>query len=104
MQYERDIKERTKEFAIIIVKFTIELKKQGIEYPLRDQLLRSGTSIGANVKEARASSTKKELIRFYEIALRSADETEFWMEVIRDGYQMKNDKKVRVCRKCDEQI
>lgn len=90
MKYERDIKERTKEFAVVIVKFTIELKKQGIEYPLRDQLLRSGTSIGANVKEAKASSTKKELIRFYEIALRSADETEFWMEIIKDGYEMKN--------------
>lgn len=91
MKYEKDIKERTKEFAVVIVKFAIELKKSGIEYPLRDQILRSGTSIGANVKEARASSTRKELIRFYEIALRSADETEYWMDVIKSGYEMKND-------------
>ncbi len=91
MQYEKDIKERTKEFAVVTVKFVIELKNTGVEYPLRDQILRSGTSIGANVKEARASSSRKELIRYYEIALRSADETEYWMEVIKDGYEMKEE-------------
>lgn len=85
MKYEKDIKEWTKKFAIDIVKFTIELKKQGVEFALRNQLLRSGTSIGGNVKEARASSTRKELIRFYEIALRSCDETEFWMDIIKEG-------------------
>jgi four helix bundle protein len=88
MKYVKDIKDWTKGFAIKIVKLTIALKKEGIEYALRDQLLRSGTSIGANVKEAKASSSRKELIRYYEIALKSCDETEFWIEVIREGYEM----------------
>ena len=58
--------------------------------PLRDQLLRSGTSIGVNVGEAKASSSRKELIRFYEIALRSANESDYWMDVIEEGYTMNN--------------
>lgn len=91
MAYERDIKVRTKQFAVRIIKLTIELKNQNVDFPLRDQLLRSGTSIGANVREAKASSTKKELIRFYEIALRSANETDYWMEVIEEGYDLNND-------------
>lgn len=91
MIYERDIKDWTKKFAVAITKLTIELKKSRVEYALRDQLLRSGTSIGANVKEAKASSSRRELIRFYEIALRSCDESEFWLDVIQEGYEMKID-------------
>lgn len=97
MKYESDIKERTKNFAVRIIKLTKELKEKSLEYALRDQLLRSGTSVGANVREAKASSSRKELIRFYEIALRSANETDYWMSIIEEGYElngklMKNDK------------
>jgi len=87
-QYEKDIKERTLAYAVVMVKETLVLKKEGVEYALRDQLLRSGTSIGANVREAKASSSRRELIRYYEIALRSCEETEFWMNVIQLGYEM----------------
>ena len=52
--------------------------------------MRSGTSIGANVREVKASSSRKELIRFYEIALRSANESDYWMDVIEEGYTMNN--------------
>jgi four helix bundle protein len=98
MEYEKDIKIRTKLFAVNIIKLITELKKINIDYPLRDQLLRSGTSIGANVSEAKASSSRKELIRFYEIALRSANETGYWFEVIEEGCMLnenmfKNEKK-----------
>ncbi len=91
MKYENDIRVRTKKFAVRIVKLTRELKASSVDYPLRDQLLRSGTSVGANVREAKVSSSKKELIRFYEIALRSANESDYWMEVIEDGYELNND-------------
>ena len=62
-QYEKDIKERTLAYAVVMVKETLVLKKEGVEYALRDQLLRSGTSIGANVREAKASSSRRELIK-----------------------------------------
>ena len=57
-----------------------------------NQLLRSGTSVGANVIEAKASSTKKELIRFYEIALRSANESEYWIDLISEGYELQSER------------
>lgn len=91
MAYEKDIKDWTIKFAVSIIKLTFEFKKEKIDFALIDQILRSGTSVGANVREAKASSTKKELIRFYEIALRSANETEYWLEVICEGYNFKHD-------------
>ena len=91
MAYEKDIKDWTKQFAIHITKFSIELRRYGVEYALRDQLLRSGTSVGSNVKEAKASSSRRELIRYYEIALRSGDETEYWLEVVKRAYELNNE-------------
>ncbi len=88
MAYEKDIKDRTKRFGVRTIRLCAGLRKNKIDFPLVNQLLRSGTSVGANVIEAKASSTKKELIRFYEIALRSANESEYWMDIIKEGYEM----------------
>lgn len=49
------------------------------------QLLRSSTSIGANLVEARAASSRLEFKRFYEISLKSANETKYWLALLRDG-------------------
>ncbi len=92
MAYEKDIKDRTKKFGIRIIRLCAELRKNRVDFPLVNQLLRSGTSVGANVVEAKASSTRKELIRFYEIALRSANESEYWMEIISEGFELKSDR------------
>ena len=89
MAYEKDIKDRTKKFGIRTIGLCAELRKNKVDFPLVNQLLRSGTSVGANVTEAKASSTKKELIRFYEIALRSANESDYWMDIISEGYELK---------------
>lgn len=91
MEYENDIRIRTKKFVVSTIKLTKELKKHNVDYPLVRQILRSGTSIGANVREGKASSSRKELIRYYEIALRSANETDYWMEVLEEGYELKSE-------------
>ncbi|MCD6086087.1 four helix bundle protein [bacterium] len=54
-------------------------------WSLADQLLRAITSIGANIIEAKSSSSRKEFIKFYEIALKSANESKFWLCLIRDS-------------------
>ena len=64
MSYLKDIKEWTLEFAILMIKFSEELKKKKVDSDVISQVRRSGTSIGANVREAKASSSRKELIRF----------------------------------------
>ena len=55
MKYE-DIRDRTKNFGVRIVKLSIILKKNKVDFSIVDQILRSGTSIGANVREGKASS------------------------------------------------
>ena len=49
---------------------------------IADQLLGSGTSIGANVFEARSSSSKRDYIKFFEISLKSANETIYWLIIV----------------------
>lgn len=91
MKYQRDIKDWTLDFAISIVKLSTLLKTKKIDLDVIDQVRRSGTSVGANIREAKSSISRKELIKYYAIALKSANETDFWFEVIEKGYDFKNE-------------
>ena len=71
------------EFAIEIVKLCKRLKELN-EYEFKNQLFRSGTSIGANVTEAETSFSKKEFIYKLSISLRETKETKYWLRLIRD--------------------
>ena len=68
-----------------VIGFVGKPLNKGIFWVIGDQLLRAATSIGANVVEATASSSKREFIRFYEIALKSANETKYWLCLLRDS-------------------
>jgi four helix bundle protein len=96
LKYQRDIKEWTLEFAISMVKLSNELKKNKIDFDTIDQIRRSGVSVGANVREAKSSSSRKELARFYSIALRSANETDYWFEILTRGYEY-NSEQLKDC-------
>ncbi len=72
-------------FSVKIVGFIGKLTKRRIYYPILDQLLRSSTSIGANVIEGKSASSRRDFIHFYEIALKSANETKYWLCLLRDG-------------------
>ncbi len=74
-----------------MVKLSAILKREKVDFDIVDQIRRSGTSVGANVHEAKSSVSRKELIKYYAIALKSANETEFWFEVIEKGYNLKNE-------------
>jgi four helix bundle protein len=86
-----DIGERTFAYSVSIVRFVVESQPKHLEYSIYDQVLRSATSIGANVQEGRASSSRKEFIRYYEIALRSANETTYWLKLMVAGLKVEND-------------
>ena len=74
------------EFALQIVKYCEELDKKG-KYVVAKQVLRSGTSIGANIREAQNSESKNDFIHKMKIALKEADETEYWLFLCKDsGY------------------
>lgn len=80
-----DIKKRSYIFALDVIRFIDALTKDRVSNIIINQLLRSATSIGANIIEAQASSSKKDFINFYHHALKSANETKFWLCLLRDS-------------------
>ncbi len=80
------ITDRTKALAIRIVKACSFLdEKPGVCRTLSKQLLRSGTSIGANVREAQSAQSNKDFLNKLEIALKEERETEYWLEILIDS-------------------
>ena len=80
-----ELRDRTKRFALRIIKLVAALPKKTEGYVLGRQLLKSGTSIGANYREALRASSRKHFISTTEIALREADETLYWLELLADS-------------------
>ena len=74
----------TLEFAIEVVKYceVLELNKK---YVIARQLLRSGTSIGANVREAQNAESKPDFIHKFKIAAKEAEETEYWLLICKNS-------------------
>ena len=70
------------------IAFVKECKYDRVYASLFDQLIRSATSIGANVVEGRAGSSKKDWKKFFIIALKSANETKYWLCLIRDTIEI----------------
>ncbi len=71
-------------FAVRIVKLYKYLCSQKKEYVLSKQLLRSGTSIGANINEAQDAQSKNDFISKLSISLKEARETKYWIELLRE--------------------
>ena len=76
------ILKKSLDFAIEIVKYCKILKHEHREYSLADQLIRSGTSIGANASEAVIGSSKKDFINKMNISLKEAYETRYWLIIL----------------------
>lgn len=76
---------RAYQFSLSIINLVKDFPRTKIFMIFTDQLLRSATSIGANLIEAKSSSSKRDFIRFYEIALKSCNETIYWLCLLRDG-------------------
>jgi four helix bundle protein len=86
-----DIRLRTFEFSVEIIELYKYLQYEKKEYTLGKQLLRAGTSIGANVEEATAAQSKKDFIAKMSISLKEARETNYWLRLLkRTGYIKKD--------------
>jgi four helix bundle protein len=75
-------KMRLIDFSVSVMKATQKLRKDPTMWPVCDQIVRSGTSIGANVNEAQGANSKKDFANYFQIALKSARETRYWIQVI----------------------
>ena len=82
MKADNIIGEKSLDFAIRIVRLYKHICETNDEYVLSKQLLKSGTSIGANVREAIGGQSKEDFIAKMHIALKEAYETEYWLELL----------------------
>jgi len=82
------IKEKSYAFALHVIKFCVLLRELR-HYELAKQLIRSGTSIGANVEEALAGQSRKDFLAKMSIASKEARETNYWLRLIRDSETIK---------------
>lgn len=78
------VKDKAERFAIRIVKCSRYIRDKQREYSLADQLLRSGTSIGANLSEAELAQSKADFITKLSISLKEAAETKFWLKLLHE--------------------
>ena len=97
-----DLKHRCYYFSISLIKFLETLPNKRTYWIIADQLLRAGTSIGANIVEAKSASSKKDFIKFYEIALKSANETKYWLGLLRDATKANKEKIERLLKEVNE--
>ncbi len=87
---ESIIEKKSFEFAIKIIELYKKLNEQK-EFVLSKQVLRSGTSIGANVNEAHSAESKKDFISKMSISLKEARETKYWLLLLRESFLYKED-------------
>ncbi|PZU79894.1 four helix bundle protein [Chryseobacterium taeanense] len=87
-----DIKERTFQFSKQIIFLIQEIDYARKYDSIFNQLLRSATSVGANVAEGKSGSSKNDFLKFQIIALKSANETKYWLRLIKESLPV-NEKK-----------
>ncbi len=75
----------SREFAVYTIRLCDEIRSRGKATAILNQLLRSGTSIGANIHEANYASSKADFINKFQIALKECFETDYWLEVFHDA-------------------
>ena len=98
MKTDNIIVVKSKAFAVNCIKLYQYLCKEKSEYVVSKQLLRSGTSIGANVKEAIRGQSSADFGAKMNIALKEASETEYWIELLNEtGYLTKSESEKILC-------
>ena len=99
---ENIIQQKSYNFAIKIIniyKYLTETKK---EYILSKQLLRSGTSIGANIEEALGGQSRKDFIAKLSIAYKEARETKYWLALLKESKYMTQPEFLSISNDCEE--
>jgi len=82
---KNDLKRRAYQYSIAIIEFLDTLPKDTSSQVITKQLLRSATSIGANVVEAKGASARKDFTNFFSYSLKSANESLYWLGLLRDA-------------------
>lgn len=104
MKEENIIVEKSFSFALRIVKLFKHLKDKKVERELFLQLLRSGTSVGANIEEAIGGSSRKDFIHKLEIAYKEARETRYWLKLLAESELLEPNIAESFIQDCEETL
>lgn len=99
---ENIVLSKSKLFAIRIIKLYKHLRNSKTEYYLSKQLVRSGTSIGANIRDAVSAFSKADFIFKMNIALKEANETEYWLELLYETDYISEKEFASIYKDCNE--
>ena len=91
---------KTKAFAVRIIRFYKYLSEEKHEYVLAKQILRAGTSIGANVRESYSAQSRADFINKLHIALKECFETEYWLEILKELDCVSKEKIDEIMQEC----
>ena len=98
------VQEKSYAFALRVVKLYKHLTASKKEFVLSKQVLRSGTSIGANVEEALGGQSERDFLAKMSIALKEARESHYWLRLLRDGEYLTPTDTSSILTDCDELI
>ena len=104
MKEDNQVLQKSKAFAVRIIRLSQHLTEEKKEKVLSRQVLRSGTSIGANVKEAVRGQSTADFLSKMQIALKEASETEYWLELLAETDYLSEKASDSVLNDCRELI
>jgi four helix bundle protein len=99
-----NIRERTFRFGVRIVKMVSRLPRTTAGFALGNQVIRSGTGIGANVEEADAAESKGDFVHKMKIALKEAQETRYWLRTIVESEMLVDEETKALLKERDELV
>ena len=99
---ENKLVDLSKQFAVDIVNLCTEIKENRKGNVLSNQLLRSGTSIGANIHEANYAASKADFINKFQIALKECYESDYWLELFKDTKMITEEEYEDMFNKCSK--
>ena len=99
---ENSVRVKSKRFAVRIVNLYKYLNEEQKEYILSKQLLRCGTSIGANLAEAECAISRKDFLAKVYIALKECSETKYWIELLRETDYLTEEQFRSIWNDCEE--
>lgn len=102
-EYKSNLLDRTKKFGINIIKLSSRFPRNASGFVLADQLIRSATSVGANLVEAQEAFSSKDFYYKIGIALKEAKEAKYWLELVSESI-LKSDEEIVVLLREGEEL
>lgn len=100
--YKNEFYQRIYKYGLDIIKLVENLPRDNISKILGDQLLRSGTSVVANIIEAKSASSKRDYLNFYQYALKSSNESKLWICYLRDSKRIGHGEIEKILKETNE--